>query len=513
MFNFMLEFACSLLMAMSIVFIIIELRARFDRSYLIFGVTNLLLAIFCAIDLWIQPNGWIPFWTRLQHVIAAFFPPFIMWYLWIMLRRSDYGLVRAMFIVAFCFSPLFFTDLMFHPSVKDVMSTPLYNFTFLPYMLACMVVLPVIIIRNLARCAGNERKTLLFHLAGLILVSVGGTIDLISIIIGHLVLRGVPSFSSIGLLLFGIMGTYVFTDRLTAIIRDREITFGKLQEAYREMEDAQELKELGQSTAFITHEIKNYVFVIHGYAQYLNKHAGLSAEYKSIVSTIAETAMKIADFSKEILSFSKAKVVSDKRPVSIVPLVRNCVKLHFPDKQGSIVMEDGREEISIHGDANKLEHVFTNIFKNGFEAGATRIAVSALTGDTGFLVAIEDDGEGCTEEQLGQLFKSFYTTKKNKGGTGLGMCIVRSIIEGHGGHISAYSKNLLGNGEHGLILNLSFPVYNEDTPQDSGQKNRVTLIKDGVDNLPLVVRMFQNVSIAPAHIPTSLRHRFEKGRL
>jgi hypothetical protein len=113
------------------------------------------------------------------------------------------------------------------------------------------------------------------------------------------------------------------------------------------------------------------------------------------------------------------------------------------------------------------------------------------------LLVVEDDGKGCTEEQLGQLFKSFYTTKKGKGGTGLGMCIMRSIIESHGGYISAYSKNALNNDTNGLVLNIAFPVYNEEIRQTSNKKDLVVLIKEGVENLAQVIRIFQNVLVTP----------------
>jgi C4-dicarboxylate-specific signal transduction histidine kinase len=92
--------------------------------------------------------------------------------------------------------------------------------------------------------------------------------DMIVLLVGHRIFPQVPTFTTPGLLLFGLIVTYVFTDRLTTIIKDRETTFGKLQAAYKEMEEVQELKELGQSTAIINHEIKNYAFIIGGYAQF-----------------------------------------------------------------------------------------------------------------------------------------------------------------------------------------------------------------------------------------------------
>ncbi len=497
MVNFVLGIICALLMSMSIVFIVIEVRSRFDKSFLIFGVTNILLSIFCAIDIWIQPGLITLYWTRIQHVIAAFFPALITWYLFVILKRKKFTIVRGMFFIGVCFALLFFTNLMFRPSEKEIMSTVIYNMTFAPYMLLAIVFIVVFLIRNLSRSTGNEKQVLFFHLLGGIALSIGGIIDMIVLFIGHRIFPQISTFTTPGLLLFGLMVTYVFTDRLTAIIRDREITFGKLQTAYKEMEEVQSLKEIGQSTAIINHEIKNYTFIISGYSQYLHDSGELNEKHKKIVSTISETAKKMSDFSEEILNFSKAKIVSDKRPLAIFPLIERCVSTHFPDKQDTVVIKDPDPDLSIHGDWDKLEHVFVNILKNSFEAEAASISIKALRRDTVLLLVVEDDGIGCTEDQLCLIFKSFYTTKKSKGGTGLGMCLIRSIIESHGGYISAYSKNALNNGTHGLILNIAFPVYNKALKQSPDKKDLVILIKEGVENLAQIIRVFQNVMVTP----------------
>ena len=497
MIDFIFQITCAFLMAMSLMFIVVELRARFDKSFLIFGITNLLLAAFCAIDIWMQPGGQTIYWTRIQHVLAAFFPAFISWYLMLMLRKTNFIIIRLMFFFGFCFSFLFFTNIMLKPSEKEIASTMIYNFSFAPYMLIAILFITFFLIRNLSRCEEKEKKVLIFHIGGILALSLGGIMDMVNLFLGHRLIPQVATFTMPGLLLFGLIVTYVFTDRLTAIIRDREITFGKLQQAYKEMEEVQSLKELGQSTAIINHEIRNYTFVISGYSQYLYDNTDLSEKYKKMLSTITKTATKMADFSMQILNFSKAKIIGDKRQLAIFNLIEECIAAQFPHKRDAVTIEDLDKNLSIYGDWNKLEHVFVNIIKNAFEAEATHIAIRALRRDTVLLLVIEDDGVGCDEEQLSSLFKSFYTTKKNKGGTGLGMCIIRSIIESHGGYISAYSKNVLNDGSHGLILNIAFPLFGKEKPEEPDKKDPVLLIKEGIENLAQIIHIFQNVSITP----------------
>jgi signal transduction histidine kinase len=496
-FNFVLEIVCTFLMAMSVIFIVIELRARFDKSFLIFGITNLLLSFFCAIDIWIQPGAQTLFWTRIQHIIASFFPALILWYLMVLLRKMNEKFIRLLFFIGICFSVLFLTNVMLRPSEKEIASTAVYNFSFAPYMMAAIFFIVIFLVRQLYNVSGKEKKVLFFHVIGGSALSCGGILDMINLFIGYRVFPQVPTCTTPGLLLYGLIVTYVFIDRLTNIIRTREITFSKLQDAYKELEEVQTLKELGQSTAIINHEIKNYTFVISGNAQYLYDNVDLSEKHKRIVASIVDTAVKMSEFSKEILNFSKARILSDKRKLAIFSLIANCIQEHFPHKQDSVSIENNVDDLYVHGDWQKLEHVFVNIFKNSFEADATKISIKALRRDTILLLVVEDDGIGCTEEQMGSLFKSFYTTKKGKGGTGLGMCVIRSIIESHGGYISAYSKNILNNDSHGLVLNIAFPIYRE-TPQDiDGKKDPVVLIKEGIENLSFIIRIFQNVLITP----------------
>jgi hypothetical protein len=159
-----------------------------------------------------------------------------------------------------------------------------------------------------------------------------------------------------------------------------------------------------------------------------------------------------------------------------------------------MIGEQEGEEITIHGDWGKLEQVFLNLFKNCLEAQAGRVTIKFVRSEWVLLITIEDDGIGVSEQDLPDFFKAFKTTKKQ--GTGLGIATSRSIIEGHGGHISVISKNLNANeASHGLIFTITFPVFeNQSGPR---KKDNVVLIESELTELQPVVQILRNVCASP----------------
>lgn len=487
---------CSLLISMSLIFIVIEVRANFDRSFLVFGIVNLLICSFCIIDILFQPSEQILHWTLLQHLIASFFPPFSLWLVLLIINNVRWTLIKAAFLIGIVFSILFLSGIMLKTDENQVVSTLFYNSTFAPYIIISQIYLFRMLVVNLSKVSANQRMCMYFYLIGMVFLAGGSLLDLVSIIAG---LKNIfPSYSFVGILGFSIAVTIIFTEKLTSIIREREVTFRKLRDAYRELEEVQSLKELGQSSAIINHEIRNYAAAISGYSEILSMLPSLDERSKKIVSRISECITHLTNFSNDILEFSKSRILKDKKPLDLNALINKCVEVHFHNYKElfEINVEDSRYNTIVNGDNNKLEQVFINILKNSIEAKSKKIRISLTSRETLLFCTVDDDGIGCTQEQVGQIFKSFFTTKKNEGGTGLGMCVVRSIIEVHGGHIGVYSKNSLGKGEHGLSIHITFPRYDNDRAQEQ-KKHDIILIKEDIRNLANLIKVFQNVLVNP----------------
>jgi signal transduction histidine kinase len=498
----LIQIICSSLIAVGFFFLLIDLRTKFDKSFRYFGIALLLLCGMTGIDLWIIPSlrtsDELLYWNRLMYTIGCVFSLFYFWYMAELTRTVNGNYIRCLagFALVLCFG--FQTDAMLRIRDSHLEAGPLYYACFMPYMALCLFSANLIILRKFRGSSAAEKRILSLHLVGFILLFACGVLDLTFSLFLHYSMR--ISFNTFGAMAFGIMASLIFTERFLQLLKERDATYAKLESAYRDLEQVNVLKQLGESTAIINHEIKNYMFMISGNAQLLTEVEHLSQKGSEIVKNIVTSVERLTGFSDDILKLSRTQIVKERTPVNLSELVKGVVQRLYPERADRFNLIGCDKEHFLYGDWGKLEQVFVNIFNNSFEAGAgdpVDIRVK-MTSDRGLLlVSVEDNGIGCDEGQLGKLFQAFYTTKKSAGGTGLGMSIARTIVESLGGRISAYSKNLVRKGEHGLKLILTFPVYAQNMLEESRRKHPIVLIKDSMDNLGDVIRVFQNVKVNP----------------
>ncbi len=487
----LLQSFCISTATVAVFLIAIQLRTSFDKSLIYFGTVLLLLCAFAAADIWGGATNTKPSLIVLQHVIISFVPPCALHYLQLVARQQKTRQVHILLSSALAVSVLLLSAPLLETRNDTVTPTFWYYLSFFPFLVVSVGVLIAWVLSNLNKADKSLKKLLIVHLIGFLFLTFSGALDLYQLFRGKHFTASVASYAIIGTVGLGLVFAYFFTERLITIIRERMVFTERLQESYRELEQARGLSEIGRSTAIINHEIKNYTCVISGYGQYLLQRADLKEPFTEMVNRIIETATKLTTFSNEILDFSKAKILKDKQPLSIGPLVQKCIETHWPDKLDQITLSGVHPDNHIHGEWRKLERVFVNLIRNAFEAKATDIDIRFIPRDYVLLVAIEDNGVGCGAEECSHLFEAFRTTKDN--GTGLGLPTSRAIIEAHGGRISALSKNTLGEGQHGVIFNIVFPTYAAPT----GHKDDIVFIKNSLGNLAEVIRVFQNVFVSP----------------
>jgi signal transduction histidine kinase len=495
MLTVFLQAFCISLFTVGVCFVIIELRSKFNRSFLNFGFVVILLSIFSSLDLWHVEVNTSVFWASLQHVIFCPIPSLILSYI-LYLSKINGARLKILFNYwGLICAILFISGLMFSVKENHFSATILYYLIFIPLLICSISCCVTILIRNLRRSTAETRPATILHLLSFAIFTFFASWDLVRLLTRIDISNGI-GYMIFGIILLGIILTYIFTENLISLIKDRLSFITKLQTAYKELEHARDLSELGKSTSIINHEIKNYCFIIKGYAEVLKETAQLEEHHQKMVESILSSIDDMSRFSKEILDFSRAKIITN-RPLNINSFLLSCIEKKFGERKNMFLFSDADKEIMVHGDWNKLEHVFVNLFMNAIEAQASLITIKIIATQFVVLITIEDNGIGCDNKQLSSLFTAFFTTKDK--GTGLGLATTRAIIEGHGGHISVTSKNLFPGGkEHGCIFNISFPTVTEA----NDKKDKIILIEEKITRLQSVIQTFMNVHINPYVIPS-----------
>lgn len=220
--------------------------------------------------------------------------------------------------------------------------------------------------------------------------------------------------------------------------------FSQLSETMEEM--AEKLLEYDNLTETFfqnaSHELRTPLMSIQGYAEAIKY--GVVDDKKSAVDIIIEESKRLTIIVEELLYLSKidsAQEAINFEDLDVMVLLRNSIERvnGVAVKEGKIIKLSSQEkEISINGDEEKLSRAIINILGNCIRYANKEIIVSFKTENSKLLINIEDDGPGFDESELKNVFNRFF---KGKGGKyGLGLAIAKSIIDKHGGSITAINN-------------------------------------------------------------------------
>ncbi len=221
-------------------------------------------------------------------------------------------------------------------------------------------------------------------------------------------------------------GHYFFT----GIVRDLTET----KALHAQVVQAERLAALGQMVAEISHEIKNPLVMIGGFArQLLKKINGESEQAKLglIVGEVERLEKLLADL-RDLYRPRQLDLVD----FNIDELVREVCDLTREDLKSHTIAIECQTETGakmITGDRDKLKQVLLNLVKNGAEAlsGPGTVTLSSKSEEGNIVISITDGGQGIPPELREKIFSPFFTTKTQ--GTGLGLCISKRIVDEHPG--------------------------------------------------------------------------------
>jgi signal transduction histidine kinase len=219
--------------------------------------------------------------------------------------------------------------------------------------------------------------------------------------------------------------------------------------------------------AVLAHDIKGPLTSIVGFAElledgYLEGEAAVDAAH-----TIRVNAQRLATLANDVLALSRVEhgelEIADDR-IDLVEVVQNAVQTHLAERNVRVATE--LRHAYVRGDADRLSQVFDNLLRNAIKYSPSDKAVDVEieAQEENYCARVRDRGIGIPPEDLPRLFGRFARGSNARrakiAGTGIGLFIVRMIVERHGGTVGVDST--LGEGS---VFTVSLPSFESGVSQ------------------------------------------------
>lgn len=205
------------------------------------------------------------------------------------------------------------------------------------------------------------------------------------------------------------------------------------------------------SLSTISHELKNPLTLIHSTLQLIGCHYP-EVTRDPLWSQLLLDINYMSQLLSELSSLNSGQRLNYSQ-INIRHFLTNIVSSFSPTaltENKEIIMNFHTEENFLMGDSLKLREVFTNLIKNSLEAtqAGDQIVIEVKSRWKRIVVTVSDSGPGMDKGRLSTIFEPFVTYKSS--GTGLGLTIVKNIVNAHSGSIQVYSK--VGIGTKFIII-------------------------------------------------------------
>jgi signal transduction histidine kinase len=231
-----------------------------------------------------------------------------------------------------------------------------------------------------------------------------------------------------------------------------------------------EIRRNEQHDAFlnaVTHELKTPIASIRLYLETLKTRNVDEDKRREFYDVMLADSNRLLSTVEQVLQASRTKEKHRQLNISEINLGKlleetiNITQTRYKLDGTAIKLTEPAEEIKLSGDAAELQSAFTNLIDNAvkYSSGEPRISIRVKKpGEKKVQIFFKDNGIGLETADLKRIFKRFYRVSnlatQEKKGTGLGLFIVKSIIEKHGGKIWADSK---GEGKGSTFI-IQLPI-------------------------------------------------------
>jgi signal transduction histidine kinase len=248
-----------------------------------------------------------------------------------------------------------------------------------------------------------------------------------------------------------------FVDDLRKRNAELERAYAQLKKAHSERLRSERLSTLGKFSSLILHDIRNPLSILKGQLQLMQMRLEEPEKLAGHVAASLSELNRLERLASEFLDYSRGEVRLDMaviRPGELFSKLEEGQRDRLA-KSGIAIVKELRYNEPVILDSERVFRALVNVTDNARKAmsrgGGTLTLKSYRDGDR-LVLETADSGEGMTPEVLAHVFEPFYSAS-GQGGTGLGMLIVKNIVEAHGGKVRLGSKPGVGT----RVL-LSFPL-------------------------------------------------------
>ncbi len=259
----------------------------------------------------------------------------------------------------------------------------------------------------------------------------------------------------------GIKGTVPFliwnsNDEIGAIVKQYNKMVKELEKSAKKLAQSERESAWKKMAKQIAHEIKNPLTPMKLSVQHLQKSLNqndknFDEKINSFVATLTNQIDTLSSIATAFSNFASMPGANTKI-IDIIPIIKDAMSLF---SNHNIIYNNSYSSVYINADKEQLIRVFNNLINNAFEASKKNMELEIIIElnklKENIVITIQDNGIGIEEKDLNLIFEPNFTTKTS--GTGLGLAMVKNIVESSNGKIWVKSKL-----QQGTAFYLSFPI-------------------------------------------------------
>lgn len=289
------------------------------------------------------------------------------------------------------------------------------------------------------------------------------------------------------------------------------IDISEIKEAEKKLREADRRKD--EFLATLAHELRNPLAPISNAVQLLKASTppdSIHAWSIDIVSRQVQTMARLLDDLLDVSRISRNKLVLRKERIDVAAVIEQAVETSRPQIEmggHELIVDLPSETISLDADPIRLAQIFSNLLNNAAKYTDTggHIRLEAAREDGMLRISVKDDGIGISADMLPRLFEIFSQAeparRRSQGGLGIGLSLVRGLVELHGGSIEAHSEGP-GRGSE-FVVRLPCLPSQEVTPttpvlgpgeltlHDHAASCKVLVADDNRDSADTMTQMLQ----------------------